>query len=84
MKKILYLFLCCISGSLLAQKTNVPVAVEADPQGVQVVKTNHSIQIGGKTIAYTAITGYMHMKADWPKYFLPIIKKTGRMRESGR
>ena len=73
MKKILYLFLCCISGSLLAQKTNVPVAIEADPQGVQVVKTNHSIQIGGKTIAYTAITGYMHMKADTGKVLAKIF-----------
>jgi len=58
------------------------VAVEADPQGVQVVKTNHSIQIGGKTIAYTAITGYMHMKADTgkvlAKIFLPIIKRWRR------
>lgn len=73
MKKIIYLFLCCISGSLLAQKTNVPVAIEADPQGVQVVKTNHSIQIGGKTIAYTAITGYMHMKADTGKVLAKIF-----------
>jgi carboxypeptidase C (cathepsin A) len=73
MKKIIYLFLCCFSSSLFAQKTNVPVVLDADPQGVQVVKTNHSIQIGGKTISYTAITGYMHMKADTGKVLAKIF-----------
>ena len=73
MKKLIYLVLCCVSGSLFAQKINPPVVQDVNPQGVQVVKTNHSIQIGGKTIAYTAITGYMHMKADTGKVLAKIF-----------
>ena len=61
MKKIIYFMLCLVSGTIFAQKTSLPAVADVDPQGVQVVKTNHSIQIGGKTISYSAITGYMHM-----------------------
>ena len=65
--------LCLVSGTIFAQKTSLPAVADVDPQGVQVVKTNHSIQIGGKTISYSAITGYMHMKADTGKVLAKIF-----------
>ena len=65
--------LCLVSGTMFAQKTSLPAVADVDPQGVQVVKTNHSIQIGGKTISYSAITGYMHMKADTGKVLAKIF-----------
>ena len=73
MKKIIYFMLCLVSGTIFAQKTSLPAVADVDPQGVQVVKTNHSIQIGGKTISYSAITGYMHMKADTGKVLAKIF-----------
>jgi carboxypeptidase C (cathepsin A) len=73
MKKIIYFMLCLVSGTMFAQKTSLPAVADVDPQGVQVVKTNHSIQIGGKTISYSAITGYMHMKADTGKVLAKIF-----------
>ena len=73
MKKIIYFMLCLVSGTIFAQKTSLPAGADVDPQGVQVVKTNHSIQIGGKTISYSAITGYMHMKADTGKVLAKIF-----------
>ena len=65
--------LCLVSSTIFAQKTSLPAVADVDPQGVQVVKTNHSIQIGGKTISYSAITGYMHMKADTGKVLAKIF-----------
>jgi len=73
MKKLLLSLIVAISFNAVSQKSAPIISVEPEPQGVAIVKTTHAIIIGGKTIQYTAFTGYMHMKQDTGKVLSKIF-----------
>jgi len=73
MNKLLSILFGLLSFLAFSQKANQITLAEPEIQGVQVVKTTHAIVIGGKTIQYTAFTGYMHMKEDTGKVLSKIF-----------
>jgi carboxypeptidase C (cathepsin A) len=73
MKKLLLSLIVAVSFNAVSQKSAPIISVEPEPQGVAIVKTTHAIIIGGKTIQYTAFTGYMHMKQDTGKVLSKIF-----------
>ena len=81
MKYYFIVSLCFWSMGIFGQKPAGQVTVDIDPSLGQVVKTNHSIQIGGKVINYTASAGYLFMKSDTgrilTKIFFTYYQKEG-------
>ena len=81
MKYLLPLFLALSNGAAFAQ---LPIVVDTKdfvPSGVQATITHSSVTISGKTIAYTANTGYLDLKNDTgkliAKVFFTYYKKDG-------
>ena len=61
-----------------AQRTNMPAETvtantQANPAGVTVVTTRHSMMIAGKKIDYSAHTGYLHLKNDTGKLIAKVF-----------